>query len=87
MPLELATHSVEYVCPSHPQTGRYSRVQMFGIGVQIPGASAAPQRSPIVRRQNSPVAHAGPSPAIIPPQLRALLETGVDVKSGGGKCG
>ena len=38
-----ASHAFEYVIPSQPQTGTYSRVQDEGIGAQTPGPSARPQ--------------------------------------------
>jgi hypothetical protein len=38
-----ASHAFEYVVPSQPQTGTYSRVQVAGMGVQTPGPSARPQ--------------------------------------------
>src|SRR5262249_60114654 len=63
------SQSLPYVCPSQPQTGRYSRVHICDIRAQVPSMSGALQR-PTRWSQNSP------SPQVTPtmvPQIAPSL--------------
>jgi hypothetical protein len=42
-PAPAALHALPYVLPSQPQTGAYCSVQISGLYVQLPAASARPQ--------------------------------------------